>query len=157
MASRRQGQETPTLLLQHPTNLSISFPSVPFNSFSALALLAGVGVSMDKHSQSSPVPCPGGAAGIPAGAALSGGDGNPPVLIFGGGFPNQRYGGLRRRLEKLKDRWGKTTLVVTQLADGYLSRREMFFSLFTTINLSHSPLSLRLVSSGQEARRLPAA
>lgn len=105
---------------------------------------------MDKRSQSIPVPSPRAAAGIPAGAVLSGGDGNPPVLIFGGGFPNQRYGGLGRRLEKLKDRWGKTTLVVTQLADGYLSRREMFFSLFMAINLSYSPLSPRLVPQAKK-------
>jgi len=42
---------------------------------------------------------------------LSEGDGNPPVLIFGDVFPKQRAG---RRLEKPKDRWGKTTMVVTQ-------------------------------------------
>ena len=71
---------------------------------------------------------------------MSEGDGNPSVLILGVVFPNQRFGGLRRRLEKLKDRWGKTTCVVTQLADGYLLWREMFFTLFMVINLSPSPL-----------------
>lgn len=51
------------------------------------------------------------------------GDGNPTVLILGGLFPNQRYGGLRRRLEKLKDGWGKTTCVVTQQMGIYCGER----------------------------------
>lgn len=69
---------------------------------------------------------------------MSEGYGNPPVLILGGVFPNQRYGGHRRRLEKLKGEWGKTICVGTQLSDGYLLWRKMVFSLFMVIKLSPS-------------------
>lgn len=79
---------------------------------SALSQLLPSGgcVSLDKQPQQTP-PGLGGAGDIPAGAALSEGDGNPPVLIFGDAFPKQK---AERRLEKPKDRWGKTTMVVTQ-------------------------------------------
>lgn len=85
--------------------MALAFLDVPFSSFSALALW-GLGIP----GQTATLPGLGGAGDIPACAALSEGDGNPPVLIFGDVFPKQRA----RRLEKLKDRWGKTMMVVTQ-------------------------------------------
>lgn len=99
--------KTPTLLL-HPACGS-GFPRCPLQLYLSSCPLGSGYPWTNSHSR--PLPGLGGGGDIPAGAALSEGDGNPPVLIFGDVFPKQRAG---RRLEKPKDRWGKTTMVVTQ-------------------------------------------